>query len=165
MREYFLPVFTTFVVLGCVAVLVYQYGHLYSEHYLKNQITGVTIGDVGIDVSVADTEAMREQGLSGLSKIGPKEGLLMIFDKADYFAIWMKDMNFPIDIIWIDNNLTIVDITEAISPDTYPSIFEPQAPARMALEVNARFAATYRIKVGDKVQMADAFIPEDLKKK
>lgn len=165
MREYFLPVFTAFVILGCVVVLVYQYGQKYSDHYLKNQITGVTIGDVGIDVSVADTEATREQGLSGVNKIGSREGLLMIFDTADYYAIWMKDMNFPIDIIWIDDHMTIVDITEAISPETYPSIFEPQSPARMALEVNARFAATYRIKVGDKVRLADAFIPGDLKKK
>ena len=165
MREYLLPVLTIFIVIACATILAYKYASPYSEHYLKNQITGVTIGDVGVDVSVANTEALREQGLSGLDGIGRKEGLLMIFDEADYHAIWMKDMHFPIDIIWIGDDFTILDVTEAISPDTYPSIFEPKYPARMALEVNARFIATYRIKIGDTVQMAEAYIPDDLKKK
>jgi uncharacterized membrane protein (UPF0127 family) len=59
----------------------------------------------------------------------------------------------------------VVDISEAVSPDSYPAIYEPEMPARMALEVNARFAATYRIRVGDTVLMNDAYIPSDLKNK
>jgi uncharacterized membrane protein (UPF0127 family) len=115
-------------------------------------------------VKVADTEATREQGLSGTKGLDAKEGLLMIFDKPDYYAIWMKDMNYPIDVIWIDNNLRVVDITESLLPDSYPSIFEPKEPARMALEVNARFAATYHIAVGDTVRINEQYIPKDLKK-
>lgn len=165
MREYFLPILTALAVLGSIVVLAYQFGEPYTEEYLRNQITSVTIRDVGIDVVVADTPETREQGLSDLASIGSKEGLLMIFDESDHHAIWMKGMNFPIDIIWIDEHFKIIDITEAISPETYPSIYEPSSPARMALEVNARFAATYRIAVGDTVGLADIYIPEDLKKK
>lgn len=165
MKEYFLPLLTVFIIIGCIGVLVYKYTAPYSEDYLENKVTGVAIRDVGIDVVVADTAEEREKGLSGKERLGSKEGLLMIFDDADYHSIWMKDMNFPIDIIWIDENFKIVDLTQAISPETYPSIFEPREPARMALEVSARFVATYRIQIGDTVGLADVYIPEDLKKK
>jgi uncharacterized protein len=165
MKEHFLPVVTLVVILVCAGVLGYNYFAPQADHYLKNQVPSIAIRDVGIDATVADSEQERVRGLSGLRSIGAREGLLMVFEKADYHAIWMKDMNFPIDIIWIGDDLTIVDINEAVSPATYPSIYEPKTPARMALEVNARFAATYRIRVGDPVLMNDAYIPEDLKKK
>jgi uncharacterized membrane protein (UPF0127 family) len=165
MREHFLPVVTVVAILLCVGVLGYGYFVPQAEQYLKNQIPSVAIRDVGIDVTLADSEQERTRGLSGVSSIGAREGLLMVFEEAGHHAIWMKDMNFPIDIIWIGDDLTVVDISEAVSPDSYPAIYEPEMPARMALEVNARFAATYRIRVGDTVLMNDAYIPSDLKNK
>lgn len=164
MREHFLPIFVFVLIVLCLGFLAYYYLEPKAEPYLENQIPGVTVRDVAVDAVIADTEKERVQGLSGLRSMGPREGLLMIFDTADHHAIWMKDMNFPIDIIWVGDDLTVVDITEAISPDTYPSIFEPRTPARMALEVNARFVATHRIKVGDPVLLNDQYIPRDLKK-
>ena len=163
MKEYFLPLLIVVLLVIAAGAIGYTHFMPYTKHYLENQVVGAIIGDVGIDVHVANTEASREQGLSGVTELGAKEGLLMIFDKPDYYAIWMKEMNFPLDVIWIDNNLRIVDITESILPESYPSIFEPKEPARMALEVNARFAATYHIKVGDTVRINEAYIPKDLK--
>lgn len=164
MKEHFLPLLIVFLLVIAAGALAYKQIMPYTKHYLENQIVGVVINDVGVDVKVADTEALREQGLSGTTELGERNGLLMIFDKPDFYAIWMKDMNYPLDIIWIDNNFRIVDITESLLPDSYPSIFEPKVQARMALEVNARFAATYHIKVGDTVRLNEAYIPKDLKK-
>jgi len=164
MKEHFLPLLIVVLLVIAAGAMAYKHYMPYTKHYLENQVVGVVIGDVGVDVHVANTEVSREQGLSGVTELGAKEGLLMIFDKPDYYAIWMKEMNFPLDVIWIDNNLRIVDITESILPESYPSIFEPKEPARMALEVNARFAATYHIKVGDTVRINEAYIPKDLKK-
>jgi uncharacterized membrane protein (UPF0127 family) len=164
MREHFLPILTVLAIVLCIGILAYNYFAPRAVPYLENQIPGVTVRDVGIDAIIADTEEERVQGLSGFSGLGPREGLLMIFDRSDYHAIWMKDMNFPIDIIWIGEDLTIIDVTEGITPESYPAIFEPSTPARMALEVNARFVATHKLKIGDPVYLNEAYIPRDLKK-
>lgn len=165
MKEHFLPVVVLAVIVLCIGFLAYFYLEPKAEPYLENQVPGVTVRDVAVDAIIADEEKERVRGLSGLPSMGPREGLLMVFDNADHHAIWMKDMNFPIDIIWVGNDLTVVDMTEAVSPDTYPSIFEPRVPARMALEVNARFVATHRIQIGDPILLNEQYIPRDLKKK
>lgn len=164
MREHFLPIIVLATIVVCLGFLAYFYLEPKAEPYLENQVPGVTVRDVAVDAIIADEERERVRGLSGVSEMGPREGLLMIFDTADHHAIWMKDMNFPIDIIWIGDDLTVVDVNEAVSPDTYPSIFEPETPARMALEVNARFVATHRIMIGDPILLNDLYIPRDLKR-
>lgn len=164
MREHFLPIIVLAIIVLCLGFLAYVYLEPRAEPYLENQVPGVTVRDVAIDAIIADEEKERVRGLSGLPSMGPREGLLMVFDTADHHAIWMKDMNFPIDIIWVGDDLTVVDVTEAVRPDTYPAIFEPSVPARMALEVNARFVATHRIKIGDPVLLNEAYIPRDLRK-
>ncbi len=164
MKEFFLPVFVVTVLLVAVSFFSYNYVIPMTEEYLKNQIPGVVIRDVGIDVVVADTEKTRERGLSGLASIPSRAGLLMVFDTSDYYGIWMKDMQFPIDVIWIDDTLHVVDTSEVLKPEDFPEVYEPSRPARMALEVNAQFVATYKIEIGDEVRLAEHLVPEDLKK-
>src|SRR5690349_20381775 len=57
-----------------------------------------------IFVSLADTDATREQGLSGALGLGTTEGMLFLFDYPGRPAFWMKDMLFSIDIIWISQD-------------------------------------------------------------
>src|SRR3989339_101380 len=69
------------------------------------------VGDIPIRIRIANTEAERTAGLSGKKgfekNIG---GLLFVFEKPEYHGIWMKNMNFPIDIIWINKELTVVGV-------------------------------------------------------
>ncbi|TSC90524.1 MAG: hypothetical protein G01um10142_420 [Parcubacteria group bacterium Gr01-1014_2] len=58
-------------------------------------------------------------------------------------------MNFPIDVIWLDENYRVVDIAHNVRPDSFPEIFEPRAPALYILEVNAGFARRNGIETGD----------------
>lgn len=116
----------------------------------------VRVGNVPIYVEVADTPASRVQGLSNRDSLGANSGMLFIFDRADYHRIWMKDMRFPIDVIWIGSDLKVVDITEQLRPDTFPREFEPVTPARFVIEVNANFAASFGIQVGDTVALPRA---------
>ena len=44
------------------------------------------------------------------NKLKEDEGMLFVFDHSDKYSFWMKDMNFPIDIIWIGEDLQIVFI-------------------------------------------------------
>ena len=61
----------------------------------------------------------------------------------------MRDMNFPLDIFWIDENGIIVDAWKNADPDSYPQVFEPRSDALYILEVVAGFSEVYNIEIGD----------------
>ncbi len=88
-------------------------------------------------VSVADTNESRRTGLSGSPPLPEMHGLLFVFDRDARHAIWMKDMRFSLDIIWMDRDGVVVHIEKEVGPDTYPQAFRPRVSARYMLEVPA----------------------------
>jgi uncharacterized membrane protein (UPF0127 family) len=113
----------------------------------------VTIGGERVSVALAITDAQRQQGLSGTQPLKENEGMLFVFTDDGEHRFWMKDMNYAIDIIWIDADGRIVYIAPSLSPDTYPNSYGPDAPSRYVLEVSAGFASDHRIQVGDRVAL------------
>lgn len=111
----------------------------------------VNIGGQNLVAMVADSPIERARGLSGATFLNNKNGMLFEFDEADYHGIWMKGMTIPIDIIFIDEQSRVVSIKENVSPDTYPEVFKPDAPAKYVLEVTAGYVAANKIKIGDTV--------------
>ena len=106
-----------------------------------------------ISVSVSDTDESRQLGLSGRSALAADEGMLFVFQTDGAYAFWMKDMNFPIDIIWISADDRIVYMVQHASPDTYPHAFVPSAPARYVLEVSAGYVVQHNVHTGDTIQL------------
>jgi uncharacterized membrane protein (UPF0127 family) len=116
----------------------------------------VTIDDgLRVRVEVARTPTARARGLSGHAPLGEDEGMLFLFETADRYGFWMKDMLFPIDILWIRDGV-IVDVTSEASvpgPDGALSSYAPREPADTVLEVRAGFAADHGIVPGLSVRM------------
>jgi hypothetical protein len=77
--------------------------------------------------------------------------MLFVFAKPALLGFWMPDMNFSIDIMWIDKDFKIVGIEDNIAPETYPEIFRPPSPVMYVLEVNATWAKDHGVTVGDEV--------------
>jgi uncharacterized protein len=96
----------------------------------------IQVAGRSIEVLIADTPTKLQLGLSGYPGLKENEGMLFVFDKADYHGIWMKDMLFSIDILWLDDDLNVVDAHTNVSPDTFPDVFQPKTPARFVLETN-----------------------------
>ncbi len=117
-----------------------------------NQPYKLIVGESSVFVGVAQTAASRGKGLSGREMLPSDEGLLFVFDTDDTHAIWMKDMRFPIDIIWIDKFFSVVAVVENATPDSFPEIFEPKNSARYVLEVNAGWVARNGIIRGNAVE-------------
>ncbi len=111
----------------------------------------ISIRGNAIRVSIANTEKLRAQGLSGRTGLASDEGMLFIFPKEGMYAFWMKDMLFSIDIVWIASDGTIVDMYEHVSPDTYPRAFMPQKQARYVLELPSNYIHAHGIMEGDVV--------------
>lgn len=115
--------------------------------------TTLSIGTTTISVQIADTDILQEHGLSDRTSLASDVGMLFVFSTDQMPGFWMKDMHFPLDIIWIDASSTVTDITRNLSPDSYPHIVMPSGPIRSVLEVNAGFAAEHDIHVGDPVKV------------
>lgn len=111
------------------------------------------IGDVPVQASIADTMPERIKGLSGTPFLPERVVKLFAFGSAGSHSIWMKDMNYAIDIIWADENGTIVHIAEEVAPETFPESFASPVPAWYVIETKAGFVASNTIAVGDEIKI------------
>lgn len=116
-----------------------------------SKVTSIKINDTAFNVELADNDEERARGLSGRAALANDKGMLFIFDQSLPWGFWMKDMNFPIDIVWIGDDFKIVHIENSVLPETFPESFAPVLPARFVLEINAGLMNAYKIEVGDEV--------------
>ncbi len=120
----------------------------------------ITVGGAAVVVDVANTEALRERGLSGRAALAPNSGMLFVFGQRGDWGIWMKDMNFPIDIVFVSDTSeqgvgSVVSVVHDASPDSYkkspPDIFYPPLAVPYVIELPQGFAAAHGVAVGTKV--------------
>jgi uncharacterized protein len=114
----------------------------------------VKIGGTEVLIEIASTDEERVRGLSGRQTLDSNSGMLFVFEKTDFHGIWMKDMNFNLDIIWIDEYLRVVDTLNDVSRETYPEVFEPSRPSKYVLELSAGFLSRYPVDIGEKVSFS-----------
>lgn len=110
---------------------------------------------VDVPVEIVSTQEKMERGLSGRPSLVPGQGMLFAFTGEDTYGIWMKDMNFPIDIVWIDAAGTIVDMQPRATPESYPLVFKPRKPALYVLEVEAGFIEQHSVRLGDRISFVE----------
>lgn len=113
----------------------------------------VVLGGTEYTLEVAYTEALRERGLSYRTTLAPQTGMIFVFDTPGVLKFWMKDMNFPIDIIWLDARGEVVHIEHSLSPSTYPESFGPETMTRYVIEINAGEASSLGLKEGDYIAL------------
>lgn len=109
-------------------------------------------GSRQLSIEEVSSGADRQRGLSGREGITDTQGMLFTFERAGKHCFWMKDMNFSIDIIWLDEAKKIIDIEENVSPESYPKEFCPARDARYVLEVQAGLSGKAGVDVGDKLE-------------
>lgn len=122
-----------------------------------------------IFVEIASTTESREQGLSGTeklkvhkdAKITLTEGMLFVFPVSSEYQFWMKDMNYDLDILWLDENYKIVHIEknaransyQATNPSSSEIFTNGDAMAKYVLEINAGLSDRLNLNIGDKLNM------------
>lgn len=137
-------------ILGAVFVLFYGYA-AYAPEYMDIGFNVLKIGDTQVRIMIADTPALRTEGLSGRTALSEDEGMLFIFEAPGRYPFWMKDMRFPLDIIWIGDNGRVVEISPDVLPGSFPKLFSPHTPVRYVLEVHAGFSRRFGIATGTPV--------------
>ena len=156
-----ITIFGLLLLIG-VGTIAYYFDDIRS--FVMQQIGTVTIyiADTPFSVRVADTPAERAQGLSGTAPLGPREGMLFIFPESDRYGFWMKDMNYPIDILWFDDTLQLVDVAINVRPESYPESFAPDAPARFVVELPAFTADRLQFSEGERLTLPGTIVPQDV---
>lgn len=116
----------------------------------------VIAGDA-VRLEITQSAKQRERGLSGRASIGKADGLLFVFPEAGRHGIWMKEMKFDIDIIWVSEG-KIVDIAPQVpyvqTTQELP-VYYPRAAANWVIEFPAGTAERKGWKIGDEVTPLD----------
>jgi hypothetical protein len=125
----------------------------------------VTVGGASFKVELAVTQEQRTQGLAGRAGLAPGAGMLFVFDAEGRYSFWMKEMRFPLDLVWIGpsaEGCTVVDITHKAPPPPpgHPSeeglaelpLYTPVGPARYVLEVNGGETEAAGVRVDSRVE-------------
>jgi len=154
---FFLTIGTVFI-LGCFYLFLQkpapvQYQPIINNQQLVTDGAILKVGDKELSVEISDTNAMRAQGLSGRISLEENSGMLFLFEKSEVQGFWMKDMFFSIDIIWIDENWTVLSVESDARPESYPNIFYSSAPVKYVLELNAGDALRLGIDTGSKLYL------------
>jgi uncharacterized membrane protein (UPF0127 family) len=118
----------------------------------------VKIGGRVFKTELAKTAGEQAKGLGGRPCIGPNQAMLFAFSKPGQYRFWMKDMKFPIDILWIDSTKRVVAQEIDVEPSTYHSsnpFFEndPNHLAQFVLEVKANTSTGLHITLGTPVAL------------
>ena len=102
-----------------------------------------------IVLAVADTPEERAHGLMNRT-IAENQGMLFIFERTDIYTFWMKNVPQSLDIIFLDENFTVVSIFVNVPPcfDESCPLFTPMVPAAYALEVRGGFSERHSVEVG-----------------
>lgn len=116
----------------------------------------VKVGDdYEVEAEVAKTMLERAEGLSHRESLAADEAMLFIFEEPDNYQFWMKDMNFAIDIIFV-NDGKIVDIKRNVPVPEIDGNYErypPAEPALYVLEVPAGLSEEYGFDMGTSVEI------------
>ncbi|SRR5258706_16397280 len=130
-----------------------------SFHLASSKNPTVAIDNHTFTVEVAKTAIDAEKGLSGRDSLGQNNGMLFQFNHPDTYSFWMRNMRFPIDIIYIRSKkiINIYKNVPTVPPDTDESNIpqlRPTQPADSVVEINAGLSQKYNFKEGDSVSLS-----------
>jgi uncharacterized membrane protein (UPF0127 family) len=125
--------------------------------YLKNKNSiydsngrRASLGNCVFNIEAVSGEDDRKKGLAGRDTLCNDCGMLFVFDKEGDYFFWMKDMRFPIDIIWLRDN-KVVDIIQNVNHQS-KNVYDSNEKSDKVLELNANDASRCEIQVGDKLK-------------
>ncbi|KFM18556.1 putative ACR protein [Marine Group I thaumarchaeote SCGC AAA799-P11] len=138
-----IPISIAAVIIGIVGLM-----SIPSESKLESvefPVGTIKVDDVPLEVQIADTEPRRVRGLMFQDQLPYDQGMIFVFGEPGLYSLWMLNMQFPLDMIWFDENGKVVHIEQDVPPckaaleiATCQSVV-PENEAVYILEVTAGF--------------------------
>lgn len=142
-----------FILFIAITIIILLFINL--NHKTKSKITAIKINDIIITLEVADDYSEQINGLSNRKNLVDYHGMLFVYPRYQTMNFWMKEMNFPIDVIWIKDN-EIVGFEKNIplfNEQGDIKKFSSLIPVNYVLEVPANFIDKNNIKITDKIEL------------
>lgn len=134
------------IALLFLAILSYNY----VEKNLSQKISKVQFKSAAFLIEEVYGLKERQLGLSFRESLNIQDGMLFKYDADQISEFWMKDMNFPLDIIFINSQFKVTEIAENLQPcSNICEVYTPKIPYKFALEINASLSEKYDIRIGD----------------
>lgn len=137
------------IILISLSVQVFERLERY-EHFPSRKIT---LDNRSLTAEIADEDDERSKGLSGRNSLPAGRALILSYKVPGPGAIWMKDMKFSIDVLWVKADGTVVGIAKNIAPNTYPRSFYSSIPITSVVELPAGYVDSYNIKNGSTLRL------------
>lgn len=106
--------------------------------------------DLRLEYALSGAEQLR--GLSGRDDLAADKAMLFVYEKPAERCMWMREMRFSIDIVWLNADKQIIKIAEDVSPATFPESF-CTSNSQYVLELKSGGASKYGYKVGDYLKL------------
>jgi uncharacterized membrane protein (UPF0127 family) len=143
------------VVIGIFIAGVLALFSLFNSMVMKAEYKNVKIGNTTITAEIADSVPERVVGLMNKDSLADHQGMLFIFNNEDHHGIWMLNMSFPIDILWVDKDYKIIHIVENAQPCVMSCpIYTPDGRALYVVEVKSGFVSENQVKTGDSISVS-----------
>ena len=134
------------IILLSILLFIFIFFLFNSHNY--NEATVIFKTDYGpyvIQCDIAEDLESKRTGLINITYLGPDKGMLFIYNSMQPLIFTMKDMKIPLDIIFINDNLMVIDIVEGkINQENIQS----NGLAQYVVEINQGLAEKNHIKIG-----------------
>ncbi len=137
----------TVPLIGGVLIVIFMvfFNLIYPK--IASSTVYLVIGDGVFQARLATNEAQREKGLSGVDKISQEQALLMIFPDEANWEISVKDIEVPIDIVWLNSGKKVVYVVTNASSNSNNTAFTPKLAAKYVIELPAGTVEKKEIKL------------------
>ena len=102
------------------------------------------------DIEIAETEYETQTGLMYRQSMEQHQAMLFIFPNVEYHSFYMKNTEFPLDIIYIDGDQKIASFQKNAQPYDETGL-SSQVPVKFVLETNAGLSDKIGLQVGDSI--------------
>ena len=110
-------------------------GYCYQDDIDGKEISAVISG-TPVKLTVASTDTSKSKGYSNKSEPEENKGMMFVFDKEENLGFWMKDVDFPLDILFFNSNGDLVKHhTMPTVKDNKLITYNSEKPARFAVEL------------------------------
>lgn len=137
-------------IIGIVALLLTFVAYTFWPY---ERSTAITIGPKTFYAEVADTEESREAGLTQRTALKEDQAFLIVYDANDIQPITTRDMQFPVDIVWIDQNKKVAFVARNAVPSV-TGVYRPSGKTRYVMMLSAGATAKYSITVGKQIEFS-----------
>jgi len=137
-----------------IAVLVYVFYY----NFYRYSGTTVNINGYVFKTDVVTSIVDMQKGLSGRETITDNQAMLFVYEDKNKRVFWMKDMNFNIDLLWIDDDQIVGYEKDMLAPAKDTPLdnlkrYSSNAKVNKVLEIKAGLIDKLNIKIGDKVNI------------